>query len=73
MAERSDGPFWRVKTLEAMSPAEDKIPEYAIDVREIIPSTPARDKLGRKTATLETIVVLRPRRRVQTDPTRLAA
>jgi plasmid replication initiation protein len=51
--------------------AENKLPEYTIDVREIVPAVPARDRLGRRIGKTETVVVMRPKERGSPDRLRL--
>jgi plasmid replication initiation protein len=51
--------------------AEDKIPEYSIEVRDVIPTSPVRDTLGRKIGSPQTVVVLRPKNGASRNQTRI--
>ncbi|MBB3694955.1 replication initiator protein A [Sphingomonas sp. BK580] len=50
--------------------AEDRIPEYRVELRDIIEDEPAIDSLGRKRKKVRSVVVMRPRKG---DSTRMLA
>lgn len=60
----STAPLRALKLQLKKIAADDRLPEYSIIVREIVADEPARDRIGRRTAKTETIVVMQPRPRV---------
>lgn len=63
----STSPLRTLKLQLKKIAAKNEMPTYSIDVRDVVPDAPARDKLGRKVATPETIVVMRPKDRSLTS------
>ena len=60
----STSPLRTLKSQLKKIALEDKMPAYSIDVREVVPKIPARDKMGRKVGKPETVVVMRPKDRL---------
>ena len=53
--------------------AENKIPGYSIELRDVVPAEQPRDRLGRKVSKSDTVVILRPKDKTLQDRSRLAA
>ena len=53
--------------------AENKIPGYSIELRDVVPAEQPRDRLGRKISKSDTVVILRPKDKTLQDRSRLAA
>jgi plasmid replication initiation protein len=60
----STSPLRTLKSQLKKIAYENKMPTYSIDVREVVPEVPLRDKLGRKIGRPETVVVMRPKDRL---------
>ena len=69
----STSPLRTLKSQLKKIAAGNKIPSYSIDVREVVPEVPARDKLGRRVRKPETVVVMRPKDRSTGGRAALAA
>lgn len=41
--------------------AENKLPEYTVELLDVVPAEPRRDSMGRRVSAAETIVVMKPR------------
>jgi len=57
----STAPLRALKMQLKKIAAEDRLPDYSIVIREIVPDAPTLDKIGRKTSKTETIVIMKPR------------
>ena len=69
----STAPMRSLKLQLKKIASENKLPEYGIEVREIVSSAARHDTLGRKVHRTETMIVLKPRDRLGPDRRRLAA
>ncbi len=69
----STAPMRSLKLQLKKIAAENKLPEYGIDVREIVSSAARRDSLGRRVNRTETMIVLKPRDRLRSERRRIAA
>lgn len=69
----STSPLRTLKSQLKKIAAENKMPSYSIEVREVVPEVPARDKLGRRVGKPETVVVMKPKDRLTGGRAALAA
>lgn len=69
----STAPMRSLKLQLKKIASENKLPEYGIEVREIVSSAARHDTLGRRIHRTETMIVLKPRDRLGPDRRLLAA
>lgn len=48
--------------------SDDRLPEYAVSLKDVVPTTPRTDSRGRRITTPDTVVVLTPRERRPATP-----